>query len=67
VEGRNRLEDKDEKGNYYVKAFLDTAKAGGGYVEYWFAKKGSSQAQPKRSYVQLFEPFNWVVGSGYYK
>ncbi len=67
VEGRNRLEDKDEKGNYYVKAFLKTGMAGGGYVDYWFTKKGDTLAQPKRSYVQLFEPFNWVVGSGYYK
>ncbi len=67
VEGRNRLEDKDEKGSYYVKAFLKTGMDGGGYVDYWFTKKGSTLAQPKRSYVQLFEPFNWVVGSGYYK
>ena len=39
----------------------------GGYVEYWFTKKGESAEQPKRSYVLLFEPFGWVVGSGYYR
>jgi methyl-accepting chemotaxis protein len=67
VEGRNRLEDKDPKGTCYVKEFLAKGKAGGGYVDYWFPKKGETEAQPKRSYVLLFEPFGWVVGSGYYR
>ncbi|MGA3083555.1 MAG: cache domain-containing protein [Thermodesulfobacteriota bacterium] len=67
VEGRNRLEDKDFKGTYYIKEFLTKAKAGGGYVEYRFPKKGETTAQPKRSYVLLFKPFGWVVGSGYYR
>jgi len=66
VEGRNRIEDKDSKGTFYVKAFLVKGAAGGGYVEYWFPKKGEHQARPKRSYVLLFKPFGWVVGSGYY-
>jgi methyl-accepting chemotaxis protein len=67
VEGRNRLDDKDQKGAFYVKEFLAKGKASGGYVEYWFPKKGQTTAQPKRSYVLLFEPFGWVVGSGYYR
>jgi len=67
VEGRNRLEDKDQKGTFYIKEFLAKAKAGGGYVDYSFSKKGQTTPQPKRSYVLLFEPFGWVVGSGYYR
>ena len=67
VEGRNRLEDKDPKGTFYVKDFLAKAKAGGGYVEYWFTKKGQTEPMPKKSYVLPFEPFGWVVGSGYYR
>ncbi|OPY80702.1 MAG: Methyl-accepting chemotaxis protein 4 [Syntrophorhabdus sp. PtaU1.Bin058] len=67
VEGRNRLEDKDQKGTFYIKEFLAKAKAGGGYVEYWFPKMGQTTAQQKRSYVLLFKPFGWVVGSGYYR
>jgi methyl-accepting chemotaxis protein len=66
TEGRNRLEDKDAAGSFYVKAFVEKAKAGGGYVEYLFTKLGQSASQPKRSYVMLFEPFGWVVGTGYY-
>ncbi len=67
TEGRNRLEDKDSKGDFYVKAFIKTGKAGGGYVEYLFPKKGETTPLPKRSYVLLCKPFNWVVGSGYYR
>lgn len=67
VEGRNRLEDKDEHGRFYVKEFMAKSKAGGGYAEYWFPKKGHTKAQPKRSYVLLFKPFGWVVGTGYYR
>ena len=67
VEGRNRLEDRDPRGVYYVKEFLEKGKAGGGYVEYLFPKLGQTAAQSKRSYTLLFEPFGWVVGSGYYR
>lgn len=65
VEGRNRLEDKDQKGTFYVKEFISKAKAGGGYVEYWFPKRGESIAKHKRSYTMSFKPFGWVVGTGY--
>jgi len=67
VEGRNRLEDTDQKGTFYVKEFISKAKAGGGYVDYLFTKKGQTAQQQKRSYVLLFEQFGWVVGSGYYR
>ena len=67
VEGRNRLEDKDQKGNFYIKEFMVKAKTGGGYAEYWFPKLGEKIAKPKRSYVLLFKPFGWVVGTGYYQ
>lgn len=66
VEGKSRIDEKDRNGTFFIREFLNTAKAGGGYVEYWFPKKGKKIAQPKRSYVLLFKPFGWVVGSGYY-
>ncbi len=67
IEGKNRLDARDVKGNFYVRDMLARAKTGGGYVEYWFPQKGQSQAQSKRSYVLPFKPFGWVVGSGYYR
>jgi len=67
VEGKNRLEAKDKKGEFYIKDFIKKGTAGGGYIEYWFPKKGQKKAQPKRSYVLLFKPFEWVIGTGYYR
>lgn len=67
VEERNRLGDKDLKGNLFVREFLAKGEAGGGYVDYWFTKLGQEGQQAKRSYVLLFKPFGWVVGSGYYR
>lgn len=67
VEGRNRLEDKDVKGAPFIKDYIATAKGGGGYIEYWYPKKGETEARPKRSYVLLFKPFGWIVGTGYYR
>lgn len=66
VEGKNRLEAKDIKGKPFIKDFIATAKAGGGFVNYWFPKRGRTTPLAKRSYVELFEPFGWVVGTGYY-
>ena len=67
IEGKNRLDAQDVKGNFFVKEMIAKAAAGGGYLEYWYEKKGGSQPQPKRSYVLPFKPFGWLVGSGYYR
>jgi methyl-accepting chemotaxis protein len=67
VEGKNRLNAKDPNGVSYIREFIGLAKSGGGYAEYQYPKKGESKPQSKRSYVMPFNPFGWVVGSGYYK
>jgi signal transduction histidine kinase len=42
-------------------------KAGHGYVDYmWQWKDDPERVVPKTSYVQLFEPWGWVVGTGVY-
>jgi len=66
LEGKNRMEEQDAKGNYITKDTLAIAKAGGGYCDYWFEKMGQKEPLPKRSYVLPFEPFGWVIGCGYY-
>ena len=67
VEGHDRLDAVDPNGIPYVKEFLRIARKGGGYLNYAFEKKGHQTPQRKRSYVLAFEPFGWVVGSGYYR
>ncbi|MCW3789066.1 methyl-accepting chemotaxis protein [Marinilabiliaceae bacterium AAT] len=66
TEGTNRLNLKDEKDNYLIKNIIKVAVEGGGYTEYWFPKKGETEALPKRSYSMYFKPWDWIVGTGNY-
>lgn len=67
IEGKNRYESVDKKGNYYIKSLISNGvKDGGGYTNYWFSKLEGGDVLPKRSYTLLFKPFGWVVGTGNY-
>ncbi|SHK50110.1 methyl-accepting chemotaxis protein [Anaerocolumna jejuensis DSM 15929] len=66
TEGTNRIDKLDDKGFAYMKAIIQAGKDGGGYTDYWFPKAGETNAKPKRSYSQAFEPFSWVIGTGNY-
>ncbi|MEF2145423.1 MAG: methyl-accepting chemotaxis protein [Desulfovibrionaceae bacterium] len=50
--------------------FVEMAKVAGsegsGFVDYMWAKPGFDAPQPKISYVKLYKPWGWVVGSGIY-
>lgn len=67
TEGKNRLNDKDAKGNYMIKDIIENGKKeNGGYTDYWFTRRDGSEAVEKRGYSKLYKPFNWVVGTGNY-
>lgn len=66
-EGKNRYGAKDIKGIFYVQDFIVKGKQpGGGYTEYWYPRLGGKTPLHKRSYILFFEPFGWVIGTGYY-
>lgn len=65
-EGEQRLDSTDSRGFHNVRSFIEKAKSGGGYTDYWWGRKGAEGTFPKRSYSQLSEPFGWVVGTGNY-
>ncbi|MCB2306985.1 methyl-accepting chemotaxis protein [Clostridium estertheticum] len=66
-EGKNRYDLKDVKGKSIIKEIIANGlKEGGGYTDYWFAKKGEKVASPKRGYSKAFKGFNWVIGTGNY-
>ncbi len=68
VEGTNRYNTQDEKGNYFVR---DTIAAGdkpnGDFIDFYFAKSGESEAKAKRGFVKKFEPYGWYIGTGNYE
>ena len=64
--GKNLIDLTDEKGNYFFRDFIETARQGGGLVEYYWFKPDSSDTTLKISYVDYFEPWAWVLGTGMY-
>lgn len=67
TEGTNRLTARDEKGFDFIRAIIDAGlQSGGGYTDYWFPRSAGGEAEPKRGYSLLYEPFGWVVGTGNY-
>ncbi len=68
LNGKDLKEYRDSKGKLI---FVEFAKAvsptGESYVEYmWQWNDDSTTIVPKLSYVRLFEPWNWIVGTGIY-
>ncbi len=58
---------KDPTGFALFVGFVDVVrKQGKGFVSYQWPKPGHDKPVEKLSYVQGFEPWGWVVGSGIY-
>ncbi|SDR21316.1 methyl-accepting chemotaxis protein, partial [Pseudoxanthomonas sp. CF385] len=53
-------------GKHIFPEFVRVAKAGGGTVDYSWAKAGEEDPVPKTSYAALYQPWGWVIGTGVY-
>ena len=58
----------DQGGTPLFRNMVDTVqRQGSGYVEYlWQWKDQPAQVGPKISYVRLFQPWGWIIGTGVY-
>jgi len=67
LDGKDLSATKDPNGK---KLFVEFVKVcgdkGEGFVDYYWPKYGADKPQPKLSFVKLFKPWNWVIGSGVY-
>jgi len=68
LNGKDLKDFKDPMGKRMFVDFVNIAKQNGsGFSEYmWQWKDNPSKIVPKLSYVQLFEPWQWVIGTGIY-
>ena len=67
TEGTNRLETEDSNGYQMIKDIIKNGlQEDGGFTEYYYTKEGSTETYPKRAYSKVFEPWEWVVGTGNY-
>jgi len=58
---------KDATGKRFIVACVEMVKAhGAGFVYYLWPKPGFDEPVQKLSYVQGFEPWGWIIGSGIY-
>lgn len=66
--GKRLADFKDIHGNeLLVEAVRKARQPDGGYIEYnWQWKDNPQLIAPKISYVALFHPWGWVIGSGIY-
>lgn len=67
LNGQDLSAIKDPDGFAVFNEMVTLAKAkGGGMVQYRWPKPGASEPVRKISYVQLFAPWGWIIGSGVY-
>ena len=67
LNGKDLTANKDPTGKaLFVEMVKVCQQHGGGVVEYLWPRPGASVPAPKISYVKLYEPWGWIVGSGVY-
>ncbi|MBF0537355.1 MAG: methyl-accepting chemotaxis protein [Nitrospirae bacterium] len=67
LDGKDLSDNKDPNGKHLFLEFVKVAQRdGAGYVDYMWSKPGSSKPVPKLSYVKLFKPWGWIIGTGVY-
>ena len=67
LNGKDLSKFKDKKGKKLFVEFVKVCKAkGSGFVMYYWPKYGAKEPVPKISYVQLYKPWGWILGTGQY-
>ena len=68
LEGQDLTEFTDPNGKHLFVEFVNKVRSqGSGYVDYiWQWKDNPERVVSKISYVKLFEPWGWIIGTGIY-
>lgn len=69
LEGTSLYDNQDDTGHYIMRGLINAVSNSeqSGYSRYrWFAPGNRQQMADKIAYVELFEPYNWIVGTGDY-
>ncbi|PIE41846.1 MAG: chemotaxis protein [Gammaproteobacteria bacterium] len=65
--GKNLAGVKDANGKAIFVEMVNVVKpTGAGFVEYQWIRPGGDQAIDKISYVEKFDPWGWIIGTGVY-
>ena len=67
TEGSDRIGLEDQNGTKIIQEFAKIVKSdGAGYLDYYFPKTEGGEPLRKRGYIMLFEPHDWMIGTGNY-
>ncbi len=67
MDGQDLTDFSDPNGKHLFVDMANVCEAdGSGFVTYYWPMPGQDQPVPKISYVRLYEPWGWIVGSGVY-
>ncbi|SLM31781.1 putative Methyl-accepting chemotaxis sensory transducer [Desulfamplus magnetovallimortis] len=67
LDGKDISGIKDPNGKYLFREMVSVCKENGeGFVEYMWPKPGQKEPVAKVSFVKLFEPYGWIIGTGVY-
>ncbi len=67
LKGANLIELQDKNGLYMIKETVKVAKEKGeGFVNYYWPMPGKDKPQLKISFVKVFKPYKWIIGTGEY-
>ena len=67
LDGKDLSQFKDPNGKFLFVEFAKVAKQKGeGTVDYLWPKPGQDKPVPKLSYVKLYQPWGWIIGTGIY-
>ena len=64
--GKNLLGLRDARGLLAIRAMIDKARAGGGFVDYTWNKPSTREEAPKIAYVTGLARWHWMIGTGTY-
>jgi len=67
LEGKDLSGFKDQNGKQLFMEMVKVSKENGeGFVDYVWPKAEGEKPSPKISYVKLYKPWGWIIGSGIY-
>lgn len=69
LEGQSLLNNRDDTGHYIMRGLIEAVanpqREGFSYYR-WYAPDDDQQMKDKIAFVSVFEPYNWIVGTGDY-
>lgn len=65
-EGTNMIDAQTPDGTYLIREIIKVAQSGGGPYSYLWDYPGTDRIEPKHSFVDRLEKWDWLIGAGVY-